>query len=178
MKRGGIISWGLLVVAFLIAGCAGPRAAYNRKSPSKTQADLARYREVIVDVRVKEVVKLPQQVRDGVVRRISDYIKADFAGKFPTVTPDQAGPATLGARVFITRYDDGVALAQSTFSVQGRMHIDGGAILFDWQTKEMLAEFEVSRTCDWDNFHGAATRIDELEPEFARGVVAGIAQQE
>lgn len=48
--------------------------------------------------------------------------------------------------------------------------------LSDWQTRNKLVEFEMLQTYDRNNSIGRFPRIDELEPEFARKVVAGIAQ--
>ena len=164
----------LLMVLF-VSGC-GTEIAYTWKLMPKDSGALTNYREIVVDVREKDGVSLSRQVRERLTRRIGESISTGCAGKYTPVSVDKAGPRTLYTQIFITRYDDGRDFAVSVFQIPERMHIDGDVILSDWQTREKLVEFEMLQTYDRNNSIGRFPRIDELEPEFAQKVVAGIAQ--
>ena len=178
MKRTGMRIMGLLAIMMLFSACAGSKASYSWKTPPKDREALDKYRKVLVVVQAKEGVRLVPDVRERLGRRIDEYIRTEYADKYIPVTALSAGPGTLGAQVSITRYDDGVAFAQYVFSGQVRMRIDGEVTLWDWQTKERLAEFNVTKTFEWERISGNSIKIDDLEPDFAQGVVAGIAQQD
>jgi hypothetical protein len=170
---------GLSMALMQFWACAGTTAAtYSWKTPPNAKEVLDKYREVVVVVQPKEGVSLVPAVRDRLNRQICELIKTESGGKYVPVAPGTAGPGTLGAQVFIARYDDGIAFSQYVFSGQVRMRIDGDVVLSDWQTKRMLAEFNVTKTLEWEKLYGTSNMIDDLEPEFARGVVAGIAQQD
>ncbi len=173
LLRGMVV---LLMVLFL-SGC-GTEIAYTWKVLPKDHEVLAKYQEFIVDVQEKDGAHLSREVRDRLTRLISDSILTGFAGKYTPVSADYAGPRTLYTQISITRYDDGRAFAASVYRGPDRMHIDGEVVLSDWQTREKLVEFEMLQTYDLNNSIGTMTipRIDELEPEFALKVVAGIAQ--
>lgn len=180
MERLGLVLRRLSICAviFLLSACGGSRASYNWKTPPPDKEALEKYREVVVVVQPKEGVKLVPDVRDRLGRQIAELIRKETGGKYVPVAPTLAGPGTLDAEVFITRYDDGVAFAQYVFSGQIKMRIDGDVILSDWSTKQMLAEFNVTKTLELEKLYGTSALIKDLEPEFAHGVVAGIAQQD
>jgi hypothetical protein len=169
---------GLLAIMIQFSACAGSKALYSWKTTPKDREALGKYRMVLVVVQAKDGVKLIQDVQERLGRRITEYFKTEYGDKYIPVTTLSAGPGTLGAQVSITRYDDGIAFAQYVFSGQVRMRIDGEVTLSDWQTKERLAEFNVSKSFEWESIYGKSIKIDDPEPDFAQGVVAGIAQED
>ena len=169
---------GLSMAIVLYSGCAAEKPVYRWKVPLQDTATLQRYREVLVDVRAKDGMRLPHGTQERLSQWITEYFAVEYKGTYIPVTHDEAGAGTLRAEVLITRYDDGIAFAATAFQAPGRMRIDGEVTLSDWQTKKKMAEFEMSQIYDRRSSYGRLTRIDELEPEFAQGVVAGITQRD
>ncbi len=178
MKRTWVVSraTGLLIAMLLSSGCAEEMAVYKWKMPLQDKAALEKYHQVLVDIQAKDGVRLPLTIRERLVLRINESFRKESNGKYTPITPDMAGSGTLGAQVFITRYDDGIVFTQLFNNVPLRMHIDGEVTLTDWQSKSKMLEFEVSQTCEKDQRVSSFNSIDELEPEFTRAVVAGIIQ--
>lgn len=177
MKRKFSIVWGMMVLLMVLclSGC-GTEIAYTWKVLPKNNEVLAKYQEYVVEVHEKNGVHLSRQVSDRLTRSISDSIMAGCAGKYTPVSADHAGPRTLHTQIFITRYDDGHAFAVSTFRTTDSIRINGEVVLSDWQIREKLVEFEMRQSYDLRSMVGIIPRIEELEPDFAQKVAAGIAQ--
>ncbi len=176
MKQTWRMLCGLGLVA-LLSGCAGEMAAYDWKMPFKEPAVLEKYQWVLVNVQVREGFSLPEPTRERLASRINQYFRSMPGRKLIPVSLEGTGEGILNAQVVITRYDDGVLFARSAFREPDSMYIVGEVTLSDGQSKERLAVFDVSQTYDRSRTFGGLTTIDELEPQFAQGVVAGITQQ-
>lgn len=179
MKRRGCGLGGVVLGAALLSGCTVgtvEMAAYDWHMPLRKSA-MEKYHQVRVNVSAGEGVQLPPSTRERLAVRISECFSSASGGKLMPVALDRTGEGTLDAQVSITRYDDGVLFARSSFREPESMNIDGEVILSDGLSKERLAVFGVSQTYDRSRTFAGLTTIDELEPLFAQGVVDGITQQ-
>lgn len=74
----------------------------------------------------------------------------------------------------IKRYEEGNAFARAMLVGLGRMHIDADVALSNWETKESIVQYEVSKTFAWGGLYGGLTDIKDVEDGFAKAVAASI----
>ncbi len=167
---------GMVMGAALLSGCVGEMASYDWKMPLKDKAALKNFHQVLLNVQAREGVEVSKITLERLTQRLGKSFRA-ASGKLIPITQERAEEGTLAVQVYITRYDDGLALSKWAFTEPGSMHIDGEVTLSDWESKEKLAVFDVSQEYDRTRTFGGMTSIEQLEPQFTEGVVAGITQQ-
>jgi hypothetical protein len=178
MKRPWYLLCGLgMVGTALLSACVGQTASYDWKMPFRDKAALKNFHQVLLDVHAREGVTIPKVTLDRLSQRLGKSFRTASGNKLIPVSLEGAEEGTLAVQVYITRYDDGLALSKWAFTEPGSMHIDGEVTLSDWESKEKLAVFDVSQEYDRTRTFGGLESIEQLEPQFTEGVVAGITQQ-
>ena len=166
----------LLMALFHCSACAWTDVASTRESAQQDTAAVEKFREIIVDVQKKKGACFREQVCNSVYHRINECVVSKYPGKYKSVTVETADIDALYIRVLITRYDDGIFYARSTFSDLVTMRIDGEVTISEKKTNKTLAVFKVEKEYV-STLRSGLQKIGELEPEFAKEVIEGIAEK-
>lgn len=78
----------------------------------------------------------------------------------------------------ITQYEGGSAFARLMLIGLGQIHLDGDFKYNMKSTGENIGEFSVKKTFAWGGLYGGSTRIEDVEPAFAKGVAIALIPEE
>jgi hypothetical protein len=135
---------------------------------------LAQFSNLLVEVGCPPDIQLTSVDKERIVSLIVKNVKKDAANRFQAINQTNTSPNTLFASVMIKRYDQGNAFARAMLAGLGQMHIDADVTLRDWEAKNHIARYEVSKTFAWGGLYGGLTGIEEIEDGFAQAVAASI----
>lgn len=167
-NRTGII----IALLFLLGGCAGsaPRPQFTDAVAEHVTLDGNDVAEVTVQAATgvsildTDLKRLREQIRQ---RLITGIARNPAAGE----------PQAYEVKVNITRYAKGNAFARAMLAGLGQIHIDGTVTVTPSGADRKVGEFTVKKTFAWGGLYGGTTRIEDVEPAFAEGVVAGVTGQ-
>lgn len=162
----------VIALLLVLGGCAGsaPRPQFTDAVAEHVTLDGNDTAEVAVqaapgvNVLETDLARLREQIRQRLV--------AGLAGK-----PAAGEPQAYEVTVTITRYAKGNAFARAMLAGLGQIHIDGTVTVTPSGAGEKVSEFTVRKTFAWGGLYGGTTRIEDVEPAFAEGVVAGVTGQ-
>lgn len=165
--------WVFIVVclAVMSTGCATSPGSYNLTSAPPGDR-FSRYSDLCVEVTASQGLSLTPSDLDRIKGLIISNVPAESAGRFKCVDESAAGPATIRAKVTITKYDEGNAMARLMLAGLGQMHIDADVVLSDSTTNDQLLRSEVKKSFAWGGIYGGGTQITDIEDGFAKAVAA------
>jgi hypothetical protein len=164
----------LPTLSLLGSGCAGTRGSARLVTPPRTDVPLVQFANLIVAVESKPDISLGSFEKERILGLIVKDIRTEAPARFKTINQTSPVPDTLNAVVMIKRYEEGNAFARAMLVGLGQMHIDADVTLTNWETKESIAQYEVSKTFAWGGAYGAFTDIKDVEDGFAKAVAASI----
>jgi hypothetical protein len=167
--------WCCCLVLFsllLVGGCASTKGSYTLASSPKFEEQAAKYSNLKVDLNSNSNVSLGSGDKERILNLIVKNVPAECPNRFRNVNASDTDQQTLYAVVNITRYDEGNAFARAMLAGLGQMHIDATVTLSDYQTKEELSKYEVTKTFAWGGLYGGFTDIKSVEEGFAKAVAA------
>jgi hypothetical protein len=156
------------------SGCAGTRGAARLVTPPRADVSLVQFANLIVEVESQPDISSGSFDKERILSLIVKDIRTEAPGRFKTINQTSPEPDTLNAVVMIKRYEEGNAFARAMLAGLGQMHIDADVTLTNWETKESIAQYEVSKTFAWGGAYGAFTDIKDVEDGFAKAVAASI----
>jgi len=164
----------MLVLGLLASGCASTRGSARLIAPPQVGVSLSQFSNLLVEVECRPDIQLTSSDKERIVNLIIKNINRDSSNRFTTVNQTNAGPRTLYASVMIKRYDQGNAFARAMLAGLGQMHIEADVTLRDGETKNDIAQYEVSKTFAWGGVYGGLTGIEDIEDGFSQAVAASI----
>lgn len=162
----------VIALLFLLGGCAGsaPRPQFTDAVAEHVTLDGNDTADVVVraapgvSVLETDLKRLREQIQQ---RLITGIARNQAAGE----------AQAYDVKVDITRYSRGNAFARAMLAGLGQIHIDGTVTITPSGTDQKVGEFTVRKTFAWGGLYGGTTRIEDVEPAFAEGVVAGVTGQ-
>jgi hypothetical protein len=164
----------LPVLSLLGNGCASTQGSARLVTPPKADVSLVQFSNLIVEVESKQGISLTSSDKERILNLIVQNIRVDASDRFKAINQTNSGPSALHASVMIKRYEEGNAFARAMLVGLGQMHIDADVALSNWETKESIAQYEVSKTFAWGGLYGGLTDIKDVEDGFAKAVAASI----
>jgi hypothetical protein len=162
----------LLII--MSTGCATTNGSYQMTSMPSSDALLAKYSSVAVEVSCAQGVALSQPDIDRIRNLIVKNIPTECPNRFKSINPATPDANTLKAGVNITRYDEGNTYARAMLVGLAQMHIGASVVLSDYTTGEKIGAADVNKTFDWGTYYRGITLIKDLENGLAKGVAASI----
>ncbi len=160
---------GLLVLS---TGCATSQGSYRLTSQPPGESTLAKYSDLCVEVSCSKETSLSSTDMDRIKSLILKNVPAECTNKFRCVEQPVDGSNTILAKVNITKYDEGNAMARFMLAGLGQMHIDADVILADYTTHDELFRTDVKKTFAWGGLYGGSTQVTDIEEGFAKSVAA------
>jgi opacity protein-like surface antigen len=171
---------GLLVLAVIIfmsvVGCASTKGSYSPITSVTEGADLAKYSDVVIEVKNNPDVALTTTDNNRIQTLIVANLREEYPNKFKEVNPEKPDAQTLQAIVNITKYDKGNAFARFMLAGLGSMQIKADILLNDLANGQCLGKSECKKTFAWGGLYGGATTIEGIEEGFAKAAAASIAE--
>jgi len=161
---------GCLVV--LSTGCATSPGSYKSISPPPGDAQLSKYSDLSVEVTCAKGLSLSPSDIDRIKQLIVKNVPAESSNQLKYIDQLTPGSNAILAKVNITKYDEGNAMARFMLAGLGQMHIDAEVTLIDYATGQELSRSEVNKTFAWGGLYGGSTQITSIEDGFAKSVAA------
>ena len=171
---------GLLVLAVIIVmpivGCASTKGSYSPITSVTEGADLAKYSDVVIEVKNNPDVSLTTTDDNRIKTLIVANLRTEYPNKFREINPAKPNSQTLQAIVNITKYDKGNSFARLMLAGLGSMQIKADIILNDLANRQCLGKSECKKTFAWGGLYGGSTKIEDIEEGFAKAAAASIAE--
>lgn len=168
----------IALVSSLLSGCASTGGSHQLLSAPMSNAQAAKFSDLLVTVQAEKGVNLSQADTDRMTKLIVEEIKSDTSNRFKTINSASPSPTTLQASVAIKQYDEGSAFARFMLVGLGQIHIDADVALADSLSKEKFAQYEVTKTFAWGGAVGAFTKIQDVEVGFCKAVAESILRKD
>lgn len=158
--------------ALLLTGCAGMPGSVRPVGLAEKPSALTKYRYLLVELTKAESVDIVESELERIKNRIIEAIWVRASDRFKEINPTRTDPhvPVLLVTVRLTKYEKGSAVARAMLAGLGRIHISALVSLTDWNSRETLGEYEVSKTFAWGGIYGASRDVDDVEVGFAGGV--------
>lgn len=161
-----------IAVLFVLGGCAGSAPMPQFTDPAAENFALDGNDTAEVKVEAAQGLSVP----DTDLQRLREVIQQQLVTGLAR-NPAAGAAQNYDVRVIITKYAKGNAFARAMLAGLGQIHIDGTVFVTTAGADEKLSEFTVKKTFAWGGLYGGTTRIEDVEPAFAEGVVAGVTGQ-
>jgi hypothetical protein len=158
----------------LLSGCASSGGSHSLLTAPLNKSDAAHYSELAITVKPSHEVKITSADSERLKQKIAEEVKADADNRFTSINEENPGTNTLEAEVEIKRYDEGNAFARAMLAGLGQIHVDADVTLSDFNSKQVLAKYEVTKTFAWGGLVGASTNIQDVEEGFCKAVSESI----
>ena len=162
----------IVVLALLVAGCAGTAGSAKPLTAAVKQEILARYTRVSLTTSAlgDAASKMTQADRDRVAALVAQKVKERAPNRFADFAATTTDAETLHVTIAFTRYDEGSAFARAMLAGLGQIHIDAEVTLEDRGFQKVLGKLEVTKTFAWGGLYGGFTGIKNVEDGFAEAV--------
>jgi hypothetical protein len=165
----------LAITTLILSGCAGVPFTPLQPPPAGYAAD--KFDFLAVSVAPHEGVELLAPDKERLTQSIIKQAQASHLGHFKGFNPVESSPNTLVLEVEMTRYEKGNAAARLMLAGLGQIHVDGLVTVKNKDTGAMLGKYAVQRTYFGGGLMGATTSVEQIETQFAVGVIAGAASK-
>lgn len=162
------------IILLTMSGCASTKGAYSPAIAPKEQAELQKFTAVVLDVQCDPGIALSPTDLSRIKSKIIANLKSERPGRFTEIDPATPGATTMDTCVKVNKYDKGNAFARAMLAGLGQMHIEAEVTSKNWETKDLIAKYSVSKTFAWGGIYGGTTTIEDIEDGFAKAVVASL----
>jgi hypothetical protein len=169
----------VVVLALLVAGCAGSAGSAKPLTTAAKPEILARYTKVSLATSAQgdDSSKMTAADRERIAALVARKVQEITPNRFADFAATTTDAETLHVTIAFTRYDEGSAFARFMLAGLGQIHINAEVTLEDRAAQTVISKFEVTKTFAWGGIYGGATGIKDVEDGFAEAVAKAVLGQ-